>query len=280
MSTFYVSVQYQNKHLILHVPMSWSVGRMKELILLYHSESPAIRSQVLSYKGQVLENTDLLATIFNNDSRPELEMQIEAIQDIPDHLSGYKSELFKLREEEYIRKYDIAKQLLLDTHHKSQESSVIPEHSVLNSLPLLHPETNKRVKFLTHAEKPRKIRLRKVPFSIYFDFFTIFRWAFFVLIARMYLGTSIPMIYYVFILACYILNVRLKIERHREKELKKLPRDYLMKILPERYNVQRENTQKKGIFVVLYETFRGFFASLLPWFDPVAYANQRNIIVN
>lgn len=281
MSTYYVLITYTDKTLPLHVPSSWTVGRMKELILLYHSETPSIRSQVLTYKGDILQNSIMLSSLFDHEIRPEVNLQIQTVPDLPTHLTGYKSKLFKQREEEYIKKYDIAKQLLLDTHHKPQETSVIPKYSILNTLPLIHPDTVKRVKFLSHSEVPRKIRLRKVPWTIFFDLITIFRWAMFTVIARVCLGNSVPFSYYMLIFVCYIVNIRLKIESFREKELKKLPREYLMKVLPERFNGQREErVEKKGVFLVGYESLRGFFASLLPWFDPIGYANQRDHIIN
>lgn len=253
---------------------------MKEMILLYHPETPSIRSQVLYYRDKQVSNSVLLSSLFQYDTKPEVQLKIENVPEPSENMTGYKSELFKTREEEYIRKYDIARQLLLDTHHKPQETSVIPTYSVINSLPVTHPETLKRVRFMAQDTKPRKIRLRKLPFSVYFDFVTIFRWALFSGIIRMYLGASIPSIYYIFILICYIVNIRMKIEKHREKELAKLPREYLLGILPERYHFQREFIRSNTFLLVFYETTRGFLASLLPWFDPITYANQRNQAIN
>ena len=271
---------YNSKTLPLHVPSSWTVGRMKELVLLYHPETPSIRSQVLIYEERVLPNSALISSIFHHESKPEVLLQIETVPEPPPHLVGYKSKLFKAREEEYIKKYDIAKQLLLDTHHKAQDSSVIPQFSVLGTLPLVHPDTVKRVKFMTHVETQKKIRLRRVPWTIFFDVVTIFRWFMFTVIARMCLGTSISVSYYMIIFLCYVVNIRFKIENHREKELKKLPREYLMVVLPERYTARREELPRYGSVRVGYESFRGFWASLLPWFDPVQYANLRNHIIN
>ena len=159
MNTYYVLIIYNSKTLYLHVPSTWTVGRMKELILLYHPESPSIRSQVLTYNDNIISNQTLLSSIFNKDNKPEVTLSIENAPEPPAHLIGYKSELFKSREEEYIRKYDITRQLLLDTHHKEQDSSLIPQFSVLNTLPLIHPDTLRRVRSLTIDEKPRKIRL-------------------------------------------------------------------------------------------------------------------------
>jgi hypothetical protein len=280
MTSFYVCVVYKATTLHLHVPNTWTTGRMKELILLYHSESPTIRSQSLKYRDKVLKNSDILSSIFINDSKPEVELTIEDVPEPPANFLGFKSELFKTREEEYIKKYDIARQLLLDTYHKSQDTAMIPQYSVLNTLPIIHPEVSKRIKAINHHEKVVKIRLRRLPLSIYFDFATIFRWIMFSVIFRLFLGSNIPSVYYCFIFICYVVNIRIKIENHREKELRKLPRDYLVKILPERYNVRRENVDKKGVLVVVYETARGFLASFLPWFDPVTYANQRNQAIN
>ena len=280
MSIYYVLVTYNSKSLSINVPSSWTVGRMKELILLYHPETPSIRSQILNYEGHLLQNSTLLSSIFHYESRPEVQLQIETVPDPPPHLMGYKSKLFKLREEEYIKKYDIAKQLLLDTHHKAQDTSVIPQFSVLSTLPLVHPDAVKRVKFMTSVETPRKIRLRMVPWTILFDIWTIFRWFMFTVVAKMFFGTSISVEYYMLIFLCYVINIRFKIESYREKELKKLPREYLMMVLPERYSARREEQLRSTGMRVAYESFRGFWVSLLPWFDPVEYANIRNHVIN
>jgi hypothetical protein len=279
MSSFYVSVNTRGRILTLHAPAGWTVGRLKELILLYHPEAPAIRAQVLRLNGEVLQNAEDLSQVFKTEQKQELELTIEQAQPIAENFTGFGSELFRTREEEYIHKYNIAKQLLLDIHHKAQENSVIPNQSVLNTLPVLHPDTGRRVKAMAQAERPRKVRLRKVPWAVYFDFATIFRYAFITVVARIAMESRLPKIYYAFMVLCYVVNMRFKIEAHREKELKKIPRDVLMKILPERFYDERMGRQRGGLLVVIYESCRGLVFSFLPWFDPVKYANERSQVV-
>lgn len=278
MTTYYVSFLHGEKTIKLHIPCSWNVGRMKEIILLYHPESPSIRSQVLHYNDQKLENSEELSAVFGPEIRPEVKLTLVNVPEPDESMTGFRSDLFKTREKEYLKKYTIAKQLLLDYHHKPQDGYMIPFESTVNSLPIMHPEAVKRVRFFSVNEKPRKIRLRKIPISMFFDHLTMIRWSVFTLVAVTYLEARIPPIYYMFILICYLINIRAKIEAFREKELRKLPRDYLMKILPERFNAGREGQEgdSKGIVVVVYETARAFLFSLLPWFDITAYANERN----
>ena len=102
----------------------------------------------------------------------------------------------------------------------------------------------------------------------------------FTVVAKMFFGTSISVEYYMLIFLCYVINIRFKIESYREKELKKLPREYLMMVLPERYSARREEQLRSTGMRVAYESFRGFWVSLLPWFDPVEYANIRNHVIN
>lgn len=278
MSSYFIIVTYRDRTLNLHVPISWNISRLKELILMYHPESPSVHSQVLLYNSQPLKNFESLKDLFSHDPKPELLLQIETVPGIPDHLSGFKSDLFKQREEEYIKKYDLAKQLLLDTHQKTQDSSQLPQNSIISSLPIAHPEFQKRIRSFAIATKPPSIRLRKLPFSTYLDIWTIFRWVLFSVITQNYLGASLPKIYYLFVLVCYLLSVRLKIDQHLQKELRKLPRDYLMKTLPDRYKSEVDYNKRISVFVVVYETIRAFVLSFLPWFDPIEYANKRNYI--
>lgn len=278
MSSYFITVGYRDRTMNLHVPVSWNVARLKELILMYHPESPSVQSQVLVYKFVTLKNSETLKELFAHDSKPELSLQVETVPDVPEHLTGFKSELFKHREEEYIKKYDLAKQLLLDTHHKLQESSQLPQNSLITSLPISHPEFQKRIRSLAIASKPPSIRLRKLPFSIYLDFWTIFRWALFSLITQNYLGASLPKIYYLFVIVCYLLSIRHKIDQHLQKELRKLPRDYLMKTLPDRYKSELDQEAKISILTIVYETIRALILSFLPWFDPIDYSNKRSYL--
>lgn len=278
MSSYYITVNYRDRTMNLHVPISWNVSRLKELILMYHPESPSVHSQVLVYNSVTLKNFETLKDLLAHDPKPELFLQVETVPDVPEHLSGFKSELFRQREEEYIKKYDLAKQLLLDTHQKFQESSQLPQNSIISSLPITHPEFQKRIRSLAITTKPTSIRLRKLPLSTYFDFWTIFRWALFSIITQNYLGASLPKIYYLFVIVCYLLSIRHKIDQHLQKELRKLPRDYLMKVLPERYKSELDEEIKISIFTVIYETIRAFVLSFLPWFDPIEYANKRSYL--
>ena len=278
MTSYYVSIKTQGRSMQINVPAGWTVGRMKELILMYHSEAPAIRSQALSFNGEIMKNSIPLKTYFALETQPEVVLNIENLPEPADESSGFKSLLFKHREEEYLKKYDVAKQLLLDNRSKSQDSALIPESSLVGTLPLVHPEFLKRVRSLAIANKPVNIRLRKIPYSLYFDLWSIVRWAVFSFLAQTYLEAYLPNVYYIFVVVCYLISIKAKIDKHTEKELRKLPRDFLVKVLPERYSQERNQETKINWIYIIYETIRGFVFSFLPWFDPVAYGNRRNYL--
>lgn len=275
MTSYYVSIKTQGRNMQINVPANWTVGRMKELILMYHSEAPAVRSQVLSYNGEILKNSVLLKTYFALETQPEVLLAIEQ-QNEPAEEPGFKSSLFKRREEEYLKKYDVAKQLLLDNRSKAQDSALVPESSLVGTLPLSHPEFLKRVRSLAIAQKPVNIRLRKIPYSLYFDLWSMVRWAVFSFFAQTYLEAYLPNVYYIFVVVCYLISVKGKIDKHMEKELRKLPREFLVKVLPERYRQVGNQEMQTNLIYVAYETIRGFVFSFLPWFDPVVYGNRRN----
>ena len=278
MTSYYVFIKSGGRTTQINVPDSWNVGRLKELILMFHSEAPPVRSQILSYNGEIMKNSISLKTYFNLETQPEVVLTIDHIEELQDQSSNFKSAIFKRREEEYLKKYDVAKQLLLENSSKAQESALIPEASLIGTLPIGHPEFLKRVRSLDIASKPINIRLRKIPFSLYFDFWSLLRWAVFSFLAQTYLEAYLPNVYYIFVIVCYLISVKGKIDKHMEKELRKLPREFLVQVLPERYQQDGNREKKINCFFTGYETLRGFVFSFLPWFDPVVYGNRRNYL--
>ncbi|CAG9330763.1 unnamed protein product [Blepharisma stoltei] len=268
--------------IILQVPPTWNVSRVKELILQYHPESPSIRCQQLIHKGNILHNNTPLSSIFGQDRDQIIYLDIQLLPNPPDpEKTGFNSTAFKEREIEYLHKYDIVKQILIDTKHAEQSSQLIPEHSILNTLPLCHPDIGKRIKHMMDNEQPRRIRLQGVPLSVYFDIQMLMRWILFLFITQLYLGSSTNLDYYLFIFVLYLVNVRLKIEKHREKQLQRLPREYLAFIMPEKFGtVPRDMDKAKKIYVKCWETLRSFGMSFLPWFDPNDYAQMRARALN
>jgi hypothetical protein len=260
--------------------MSWTVGRLKELILMYHSDSPSVRSQTLTFNGEIMKNSVSLKSYFNQDSMPEVSLSIEEVENLPEDQSGLKSQVFKHRELEYLKKYELAKQLLLDNRNTAQDSPVIPRDSVISTLPVSHPEFMKRVRAMPVVEKRRPIRLRKIPIGLYFDLNSILRWMAFTFITQILLEYKLPKIYYIFVFVCYLMSVKDKIDKHLEKELRKIPRDLLVKVLPHRFRNQSEQIKKISVIYVVFETFRALVLSFLPWFDPMEYSNQRSHLYN
>lgn len=219
----------------------------------------------------------MLSSVFGQDRDQILYLDVQLLPTPPDpEKTGFKSSVFKEREIEYLHKYDIVKQILIDTKHSEQTSQLIPQNSIISTLPLLHPDVAKRIKFISDTERPRKVRLQGVPLSMYFDLQTLARWLLFLFITQLYLGSTVNLDYYVFIFIFYLVNVRFRIEKHKQKQLQRLPREYLALILPERYgDIQRNGDQARKIHVKCWETLRSLVMSLLPWFDPIEYTQAR-----
>lgn len=62
------------------------------------------------------------------------------------------------------------------------------------------------------------------------------------------------------------------IQRHRDQELRRLPREYLDRIL----NLNaKPPMRRRNVGYLIWETVRSLGCSLAPWFDPVAYSEAR-----
>lgn len=276
MSTYTLEIKNPSQpssDITLQIPRKFTVLRLKELILQYHRNTPSLRSQKLIFRTEILPNEVPLNTILGTDQFQTVYLSI--IQNPPEPLrSGFDSAIFKEREVEYLSKYDSAKQLLLNTKHDHNYSPEIQNQSMLNSLPICHPSLTERFKYSFPVQESQRIRLRPLPWSVFFDFETLLKGVLFILGAHLF-GHRFPLKQYFLIFIMYLVTVRLRIAEHRDREMRRLSQEYLELAIPESFSQVRERRPQTGVVTKTWESIRALGLSLLPWFDPQEYAQQR-----
>jgi hypothetical protein len=175
--------------LMLSASGNWEVHRVKELILQFHPESPPVSAQQLIYKGKNLANSTKLIDILSTDQEATIILHIDMNFRVLE--ADYSSKIFHAREKEYIDQYKIAMEFITSSLSYSSHSEVFDSKSVINSLPLMHSDTMKRIhKMCVPAPTQNKVKLRPISLQNYLDFLILFRAGLFLIIIFFFLGLS------------------------------------------------------------------------------------------
>lgn len=175
--------------LVLSASASWEVHRVKELILQFHPESPPVSAQQLIYKGKNIPNSCKLIDILSTDQEPTIILHIDMNFRVPE--ADYSAKIFHAREKEYINQYKRAMEFITSSSSQSSDSELFDSKSILNSLPLMHSDTMKRIyKMCVPTQTQTKVKLRPISLQNYLDVIILFRAGLFLMIIFFFLGLS------------------------------------------------------------------------------------------